>query len=192
MRAYVDCGAFDGDTIKLFCQAHPEADQFNLYAFEPNPAYTQALASLNDDPLVVAPVNVLPFAVWDEDKALRFYPADKPMGSTCVTGKRTNGVRYDRPTHVQAVSLANWLLATFTAEDEVILKLDIEGAEYRVVKQLIESDAVALLDRLYVEWHDGKIDGVDPVRTAQLVAALNERGFDLTKEVSGEHGRFDL
>lgn len=39
---------------------------------------------------------------------------------------------------------------------EIILKMDIEGAEYELLPHLIENDAMGNVSRLLIEWHTGK------------------------------------
>jgi hypothetical protein len=36
----------------------------------------------------------------------------------------------------------------------IIVKLDIEGAEYEVIESLLESGAINRINELFIEWHD--------------------------------------
>lgn len=38
--------------------------------------------------------------------------------------------------------------------NKVVMKLDIEGAEYRVVQHLLDQDALCALDLVFLEWHE--------------------------------------
>ena len=40
--------------------------------------------------------------------------------------------------------------------DEIVLKLDVEGAEYQLLGHLIRTGADKRLDRILVEWHRGE------------------------------------
>ena len=54
----------------------------------------------------------------------------------------------------QTLDLARWLRERFSMRDYVVLKLDIEGAEWIVIPHLLASTgAAALIDELYIEWH---------------------------------------
>ena len=48
-----------------------------------------------------------------------------------------------------------------TEDDYVILKLDIEGAEYEVLNKMINEGTVALVNEFHGEWHEDKISSID-------------------------------
>lgn len=56
-------------------------------------------------------------------------------------------------TRLTSVNLALWLLKNFTPRDFVVVKMDIEGAEYEVVPHLAQMKAGTVIDHLLVEWH---------------------------------------
>jgi hypothetical protein len=55
-----------------------------------------------------------------------------------------------------------------------LLKLDIEGAEYEVIDDLVASQIP--IGQLLVEFHY-RFEGIGPDRTRRAVRALNEAGF---------------
>ena len=61
------------------------------------------------------------------------------------------------------------MLETFTPEDYLILKLDIEGAEYDVLERLTDANLLGWLNELYVEYHWwGTVSIRDPLRHPSL------------------------
>ena len=60
---------------------------------------------------------------------------------------------------VPAISLNNWFLGRHRKNHYTVMKMDIEGAEYSVLKQMIESDALSKVDELRIEFHGAKMDG---------------------------------
>jgi len=56
-------------------------------------------------------------------------------------------------TVVPTVDLVGWLKESFRAEDFVVLKLDIEGAEHEVIPRLLQTNASRLVDVLLWECH---------------------------------------
>ena len=54
---------------------------------------------------------------------------------------------------VKAIDLARFLLEETPTFDLVIMKLDIEGAEYKVLPRLLISGALCRVDYLQIEWH---------------------------------------
>ena len=57
--------------------------------------------------------------------------------------------------HVRTVDFAQWIKATFAPSDYVVVKMDIETAEYAVLAQLDRVGALGLLDVLSFETHPG-------------------------------------
>ena len=54
---------------------------------------------------------------------------------------------------VEEISLSDYIKNNFNKEDYIICKLDIEGAEYKVVKNLIDTNIIEYINDIYVEWH---------------------------------------
>ena len=53
----------------------------------------------------------------------------------------------------EAFDVAEWFKNNIQEDDFVALKVDIEGAEYEVLKQLIYSGAIDFVDWIAIEWH---------------------------------------
>ena len=60
-----------------------------------------------------------------------------------------DGIRVEVP----ALNFSDFLVRNFGREDTVIMRIDIEGAEYEVLKSLIVTGTARLLDYIDVEWH---------------------------------------
>ena len=43
-------------------------------------------------------------------------------------------------------------------DNYIILKLDVEGAEYEILNHLIDENTFSLIDEFHGEFHPGKID----------------------------------
>ena len=55
---------------------------------------------------------------------------------------------------VESIDLSQWIIDNFDKEDYIILKMDIEGAEYTVLPKLIEDGTASYINRSFIEWHD--------------------------------------
>jgi FkbM family methyltransferase len=62
---------------------------------------------------------------------------------------REDGLQQDVP----SINFSDFLARNFRPEDTVIVRCDIEGAEYEVLKSLIVAGTARLIDYLDVEWH---------------------------------------
>ena len=52
-----------------------------------------------------------------------------------------------------SIDIADFIQRNFKPQDFVVVKMDIEGSEYRVVPHLINSKAAHLVDEIFVECH---------------------------------------
>lgn len=129
----IDCGANMGMSILYYKQIAPDA---RIVAFEPD---------INNFELLKRNVEGLPAvkifnqAVWKEDIILKF-AASGTLSSKIVTDTTTNTI------DVQAVRLRDFLV-----EPVDFLKIDIEGAEYEVLKDCGES--LKLAKNIFIEYH---------------------------------------
>lgn len=86
--------------------------------------------------------------------------------------------RYFPLVYVATVDIVDWLLKHFTPEDLVIIKMDVEGAEFAIVPELIRRKADKLVDVLAWECHNGKGGSCAELKdmiSATSIRLLNER-----------------
>lgn len=167
MNVFIDCGAFQGVMIKKFMKGPRYTPDFKLYAFECNPA----LAGTHYG----AGVTVIKSAIWTYDGELSFYlnrkfPA-RTQGSSAFREKITGNLDSKHPVTVKCIDFSRWLKDNFTIDDEVIVKMNVEGAEYPVLEKCVETGTITLIRELHIQWHYEKI-GVDRSRHDALITAL--------------------
>ncbi len=54
---------------------------------------------------------------------------------------------------VTTINFSSFILDEIPKNTEIIIKMDIEGAEFRVLNSLIRSGAIKRISKLYIEWH---------------------------------------
>ena len=161
----VDCGANIGMAVLFFKAFRPDAE---VIAFEPDPitfarlARTIEMNGLRDVRLENA-------AVGHKDGTVAFYYNRSDSGSMTASVESSRGG--DARQEVRAVRLSAWI-----QEPVDFLKLDVEGAEYDVVRDLIDTDAIRWIRDTVIEYHElaTRPDGV-----SQMVNALQAAGFDV-------------
>jgi len=57
---------------------------------------------------------------------------------------------------VDSLDFSNFILKNFSKEDHIVVKMDIEGAEYEVLEKMIKDDSIDYLNELIVEFHDDR------------------------------------
>ena len=57
---------------------------------------------------------------------------------------------------VQCIDLSDWIIKNLSKDDHNIIKIDIEGAEYKVIEHLLETEAHDYIDEWLVEFTSEK------------------------------------
>lgn len=153
----LDCGANLGLSVYYFARLYPQAE---IIAFEPEVPIYEVLER-NVATYGLKQVQLVRKAVWESETTLSFY-TDEGMG-----GSVTNVYSNQQPTHIETVRLADYLTKRVD-----MLKMDIEGAEYTVLKSC--SHLLHLVDHLFVEYHS-YIN--QPQQLDDLLLLLKEAGF---------------
>jgi len=71
-----------------------------------------------------------------------------------IHNKTSSGAHHDWDSYeIEYINFSNFLKTNFKSTDKILLKLDIEGAEYEVMDKLISDGTICLIDSLHIEWH---------------------------------------
>ena len=79
---------------------------------------------------------------------------------------------------VPLADFASWLKASFTEEDTVIAKFDIEGAEFAVLETLMATGGLSVIDALGLECHN-TASGRGPLACGKLTKRLASHGVTM-------------
>ena len=158
---YIDLGANTGDTIA----AHMASSVVDFcWGFEPNPE----LAAQARRRFEGRQVEIIEMAAWVGQGVLPLY-LGHPLSSTLLPGKVAlndypqYAVTYDTSVEVRTFDTALWLREHVFDDDHVTVKMDIEGAEYLVLRRLLDSGAIHLIDELRCEFHAGRFPAFEAV-----------------------------
>lgn len=153
----IDGGSNIGLSIVYFKQLFPEA---RIVGFEPDPEVFSVLES-NIHALKLADVQLVNAAIWTNEEEITFFAEGADAGRLAhpVGGKAEQTVRATR-------------LDKYLSGPVDLLKLDIEGAEVDVLRDI--SDQLENVQRIFVEFHSF-VD--QPQRLDELTAILRKAGF---------------
>lgn len=118
-------------------------------------------------------------AVWTADTTLTFNLGTSDDASTLMSDK-TSGKKGSlfMPTtmSVPALDFSRFLARTSRPGDFVVLKLDIEGAEYDVLERLVRDGILSRVSLLFIEWHGSKMSNEESYRARErsLQAAIRQ------------------
>lgn len=161
-NVFVDAGASDGGTIRRFRELYPDASQYEIHAFEPNPIWPE-----------IPNVQFHRKAVWIGDGLVDLY-CGEPESATLMRTKTTGNIDYQNPLTIPAIDFGRWL-CRFDRRS-VVLKMDIEGAEYAVLDRMILTGAIHTVRELHIDWHWNKIGMTEKFHTVYL-DRLSRYGF---------------
>jgi len=145
---YIIGGAHKGERIidfkrKDIYSSHP----WEIFAIEANPYIIDKIPKAQD-------TVILNKAIWIKDDKIKFFfsPQKDNFGSVY---EKNYGGKAPLPIFVESIDFGKWLQKNFTVNDNIIVSLDIEGAEHEVLNQMIKDRTIKYIDILHVEFHPG-------------------------------------
>jgi len=151
----IDCGANIGLSVIYMKRLYPDAE---ILAFEPDD-WNFDLLSKNVDASGYSDITVRKEAVWIENTKINF-------SARGTTDSRIS-LQDANADSVQAVRLRDLLIRKID-----FLKIDIEGAEYKVIRDI--ADRLEFVDNLFIEYHGNFSDNSQLV---DLLRTLLDKGF---------------
>lgn len=155
----LDCGANIGLSAIRFKQQYPHS---HVVAFEADPAIADILHD-NLSRLGFSDVAIVRAAVWDRNGTVSFAADQADSGR--IT-EQTNGL------HVRAIRLADYINRSVA-----LLKIDIEGAEYDVLRDLCASEKMTYVQRIMCEFHGS---AAAAQQMGEVLSLLHRCGFRYT------------
>ena len=152
-KVYVDCGAHKGDTVKAFINSADYTKDTEIHAFEPNP-YSRVHKRFKGK------INLHVKATWVEDVKMNFYITKERKGTqagSLLKEKTSGNLDKKHPLTVQAIDFGKWIKDNFSIDDHIIVKMDIEGAEYKVIPSMIKDGSIKYVNKIYLETHENRI-----------------------------------
>jgi len=174
-KVWIDCGAHFGESTERFVKKHKN---FETFLFEPNPH-------------IKCKFRAKPYAIWTEycKVPFYFYTNDKTSEGCTLFESKRGKVDKEHPAMVGCIDFSDWIAKTFKPEDFIVVKMDIEGAEYDVLEKLIETNIIEHINIIYIEWHQKKC-GIDTMRHKRLKKKLKAiAGLQVRKEFAHHKGR---
>jgi FkbM family methyltransferase len=172
----IDCGSNIGISILFFKTMYPRAE---IIGFEPDPAtFLKLRENIQQNDLTGIVLHQC--ALSDRDGEIDFfYSSNEPGALTMSTlEERLNGER---------ISVPSRRLSSFITGPVDLLKIDIEGAEQRVLTELAESGKLRSIRQIHLEYHHHLSPDVDTL--SSTLALLEHAGFGYTLTAERRFGK---
>jgi FkbM family methyltransferase len=153
-KIFIDGGARIGESIEVLLEKREDLKGCDVYLFECNPSHIPTLEEIKNTKKEFNFI-VKNEALWVEDIEKDFFISIDQwgdLGCTLLSNKRER-LDLENPLRVKCIDITN-LLNEFDDNDYVVLKLDIEGAEYEVLRHMLNNNSIEKINELYVEFHD--------------------------------------
>jgi FkbM family methyltransferase len=177
---FIDCGSNLGQGLAHF-KKHFPADLYDYILVEPNPHCAGRLRRMADSS--GEHIEIIEAAASNCEGRAKFYGlAEDGRGQTSDGGSilRDHASAWytadeQRAVEVRTFSLSQLIESRGGSYSAIIMKMDIEGAEYEVLEHLLETGAHRMLNGLYVEFHSQYMR--EPARSvyAKREADITER-----------------
>lgn len=161
-KVFIDCGCREGDATAVFLgdeevgggmyaqlfMPRKDADEYELIAFES--ADSRFLPELRER-FKRWNFKLLERLVWVRDGVAEFNTDGE--SDICSLVEALGRLDALPVKSLPCLDFSAYLKKNFTRRDYLVVKMDIEGAEYAVLEKLIEDRTIRLIKELYVEYH---------------------------------------
>jgi FkbM family methyltransferase len=168
-KVFVDCGFYGGKAWELFKKNRKDASEFIAYGFDP------MLKERNISKWKERGVELSDKAVWICDGEIEFFSSKRRQGRANSLFHNLRCKEGKEKTHtVYCIDFSKWILDNFDKEDYIVLKMDIEGAEYEVLDKMIKDGSIDYIDKAYIEFHAPRREDTDRSGELSLRKRLRE------------------
>ncbi|GLU11935.1 hypothetical protein SLE2022_286530 [Rubroshorea leprosula] len=155
---YIDVGARNyGSSIgSWFKKQYPkQGKRFEIFAIEADKAFRGEYKMKKG-------VKLVPYAAWIRNETLFLEITRDPRGKEGKDRGRSRGrihpvqtsTRYvGEAGKIEGFDFAEWLKMEVCDRDFVVMKMDVEGAEFHLIPRLMETGAICMVDEVFLKCH---------------------------------------
>ena len=159
---FIDCGYHLGEGLTSFTESLSIINDWEVYAFEPNP-HCDIKNKISQHPFHVQGEQK---AIWIENGTLSFDCEHNTTTGSPVEGSTSeldgwgsyiscldSRMKTEEQVHVESIDFSEFINSFRSRECTIYCKMDMEGAEFSVLRKMIQEDTLRIIDHLWVEWH---------------------------------------
>ena len=167
---FIDCGYYDGRSIARFKKMKEfSSKKFEIFAFEASELIR------NYSNIKKHNVDLIKAAVWVEDGLVDFFESARRRGQANSVFKNPNASRREKSRRVKSIDFSKWIKDNFSKEDFIVLKMDIEGAEYQVLNKMLKDKTLEFIDIAFIEYHYERISDIGADKFRKLRKEMSEK-----------------
>mgnify|MGYP001351768310 CR=1 FL=1 len=157
MLIILDLGANDGCSILKFKDILKKRniENYKIYSFEPNPYFKNNLFKQENENVKI----FMKIAGTRNSLTKLYLSQNNDKGSTIYNDKTSNDINKKIYLNCPEIDIASFI-KQIKGDNELWVKMDVEGAEYKIIPHLYEQDCINMINKLYIEWHYDKIPSI--------------------------------
>lgn len=182
---FLDCGTNICQGLTYFYNNGIINDTYEIHTFEPNGKLCRVKERI-DEITKQVPLNIKIYesAVWVEDGEISFLQeyGVSPTGEIDPAGVMSaiDGVGIFTPGFKNKMVVPSINFSRFVSElptdSNIICKMDIEGAEFQVLRHMIKEGTITKIKELYVEFHVRYVPSETQMSQDILVKQIEDLG----------------
>lgn len=152
-KIFIDGGCYTGDSISNFLTnkigsnqtaIRPDANEYEIYGFDGIRYDEWANITTNK-------ISLNTKLLGTKDEFVLYYNKKYNKGNSIFINNEMRS-EYDVD-EIEMIDLSRFIKTNFTLNDYIVLKLDIEGAEYDILEKMLDDGTINYINELYVEFH---------------------------------------
>lgn len=152
-KIILSCGSNKGGEFDAWRESKIYDPEVLIYAFEPEPRCFPFIEAVQK---ITPNITHIKEAVSTIDGVEAWNVGNLTVSGTLRQDK--NWGLTGEKVMVKTLDFSRWLKLNIKEDDYVFCTMDIEGSEYDVLKDLFATGSIDLINKLYVEFHDVKLN----------------------------------
>ena len=191
-KIFFDCGTHYGEGLRQFSDMFQMNEEWKIHTFEANPV-TYEVFKNRRLPHLGNNIQAYNYAVTTYDGEIDMYIEspdteirDTGQGSSIVSKDKWNpqdGILKfkEELVPVPCIDLSKFLELHTSEDDFIVMKLDVEGAEYDILDKMLEDMTLHRISHLFVEFHAKYFTNLQEMqlREFNLVQRIQREGINL-------------
>jgi len=185
---FLDCGTNICQGLIYFYNNGIINDTYEIHTFEPNSIGCRVKERISEIQKQT-PLNITTYdsAVWIEDGFVSFNQeyGKLPNGDVDLAGVMSSidGVGINPPGYKNRMTVPSINFSRFVSElpedANIICKMDIEGAEFQVLRHMIKEGTITRIKEMYVEFHERYVETESVETEKELIKIISDLGVKI-------------
>lgn len=186
-RVLLDFGANRGQGLGTMLSMYDVNNDWIIESYEPTPDLFEKLQERVNRPDLN--INFHQKAVWNKSESVKFSVMNEEDQGSSVDCLMSAGVcadqasksyrHHDNIIAVDAIDIID-IINKYNDDDEIIIKMDIEGSEFIVLRRLLEDyRCCKRVKKIFIEWHDCYMKNESEETRNDIITRLSNLGIQL-------------